>query len=157
MDFSVIYHIKSSVVALFSLTPSPLKSGHHCILSQCTTVFELFFHLLILIARDLKRVIKRYFPCCYSDICLSFPQAGLFNLRMSLEILKDEPEESFEWKIVQGSKDSVKQLEEWVDTVCSNIWAIEQMHSIVQRMLCFFSPPVSTNNLACNATQSSGN
>ena len=81
----------------------------------------MFFHLLILIARDLKRVIKRYFPCCYSDICLFFPQAGLFNLRMSLEILKDEPEESFEWKIVQGSKDSVKQLEEWVDTVCSNI------------------------------------
>jgi len=48
-------------------------------------------------------------------------KAGLFNLRMSLEILKDEPEESFEWKIVQGSQESVKQLEDWVNTVCSSI------------------------------------
>jgi len=48
-------------------------------------------------------------------------KAGLFNLRMSLEILKDEPEGSFEWKIVQGSSQSLTQLEDWVNTVCSSI------------------------------------
>ena len=42
---------------------------------------------------------------------------GLFNLRMGLEILKDEPADSFERKIVEGSKESVKQLEEYVKNV----------------------------------------
>lgn len=46
---------------------------------------------------------------------------GLFNLRMGLEILKDEPEDTFERKIVEGSKDSVEQLEGWVKTVCESI------------------------------------
>ena len=48
-------------------------------------------------------------------------QKGLFNLRMGLEILKDEPEDTFERKIVEGSKDSVEQLEGWVKTVCESI------------------------------------
>ena len=48
-------------------------------------------------------------------------KAALFNLRLSLEILKDEPEDSFERKIVEGSKESVTQLQDWVNTVCSNI------------------------------------
>lgn len=42
---------------------------------------------------------------------------GLANLRMGLEILKDEPEDSFERKIVDGSAESVTQLEDWVKTV----------------------------------------
>ena len=40
---------------------------------------------------------------------------------MGLEILKDEPEDTFESKIVEGSKDSVEQLEGWVKTVCESI------------------------------------
>ena len=48
-------------------------------------------------------------------------KSGLFSLRMGLEILGDEPEGSFERKIVDGSKESVAQLEEWVKTVSSNI------------------------------------
>jgi len=40
---------------------------------------------------------------------------------MGLEILKDEPEGSFEQKIVEGSKASVEQLEQWVKTVCDAI------------------------------------
>ena len=47
-----------------------------------------------------------------------FFQAGLFNLRMGIEILKDEPEDTFESKIVEGSKESIEQLEQWVKTVC---------------------------------------
>ena len=47
---------------------------------------------------------------------------GLDNLKESLEILKNEPQGSFESKIVEGSKDSVTQLEQWVGTVCSSIW-----------------------------------
>ena len=43
------------------------------------------------------------------------------NLKESLEILKNEPQGSFESKIVEGSKDSVTQLEQWVGTVCSSI------------------------------------
>ena len=46
---------------------------------------------------------------------------GLDNLKESLEILKNEPQGSFESKIVEGSKDSVTQLEQWVGTVCSSI------------------------------------
>ena len=46
---------------------------------------------------------------------------GLDNLKESLEILKNEPQGSFESMIVEGSKDSVTQLEQWVDTVCSSI------------------------------------
>ena len=42
---------------------------------------------------------------------------GLANLRMGLAILKDEPEDSFERKIVDGSAESVVQLEDWVKTV----------------------------------------
>ena len=40
---------------------------------------------------------------------------------MGLEILKDEPVDSFEHKIVLGSRDSVEQLEGWVKTVCDAI------------------------------------
>ena len=47
---------------------------------------------------------------------------GLDNLKESLEILNNEPQGSFESKIVEGSKDSVTQLEQWVGTVCSSIW-----------------------------------
>jgi len=81
-------------------------------------MYELHVPLVMLSNRCLQRG-----PTCgvSPDQIKADLKAGLFNLRMSLEILKDEPEESFEWKIVQGSKDSVKQLEEWVDTVCSNI------------------------------------
>ena len=43
------------------------------------------------------------------------------NLKESLEILKNEPQGSFESKIVEGSKDSVIQLEQWVGTVCTSI------------------------------------
>ena len=46
---------------------------------------------------------------------------GLDHLRESLEILANEPKGSFEIKIVEGSKDSVTQLEQWVETVCSSI------------------------------------
>ena len=46
---------------------------------------------------------------------------GLEHLRESLDILANEPEGSFESKIVEGSKESVTQLEQWVDTVCSSI------------------------------------
>ena len=48
-------------------------------------------------------------------------KSGLDNLKESLEILKNEPQGSFESKIVEGSKDSVIQLEQWVGTVCSSI------------------------------------
>ena len=44
---------------------------------------------------------------------------GLKHLKESLDILGDEPEGSFESKIVEGSKESVTQLEDWVKTVCS--------------------------------------
>jgi hypothetical protein len=37
---------------------------------------------------------------------------------MGIEILKDEPEDTFESKIVEGSKESIEQLEQWVKTVC---------------------------------------
>ena len=37
---------------------------------------------------------------------------------MSIGIFRDEPEGSFEQKIVAGSQESVAQLEEWVNTVC---------------------------------------
>ena len=43
------------------------------------------------------------------------------KLKESLEILKNEPRGSFESKIDEGSKNSVTQLEQWVDTVCSTI------------------------------------
>ena len=42
---------------------------------------------------------------------------------MSLEIFKDEPIGSFEQKIVAGSQESVAQLEEWVNTVCTSLWS----------------------------------
>ncbi len=48
-------------------------------------------------------------------------KSGLANLRMGLEILKDEPEGSFERCIVDGSKESLQQLEQWVKTVTSSI------------------------------------
>jgi hypothetical protein len=48
-------------------------------------------------------------------------QESLFNLRMGLEILSDEPEDTFENKIVEGSAESVKQLEQWVQTICNAI------------------------------------
>ena len=64
-----------------------------------------------------------YYLIQYDDgIWNIYFQAGLFNLRMSLEILKDEPEGSFEQKIVAGSQESVAQLEEWVKTVCTSLW-----------------------------------
>ena len=44
---------------------------------------------------------------------------GLDNLKKSLKILKNEPQGSSESKIVEGFIDSVSQLEQWVDTVCS--------------------------------------
>merc|ERR1711974_255864 len=77
-------------------------------------MYELHVPLVMLSNRCLQRG-----PTC--GVTPDQLKAGLFNLRMSLEILKDEPEESFEWKIVQGSKESVKQLEDWVNTVCSSI------------------------------------
>lgn len=40
---------------------------------------------------------------------------------MGLEILRDEPDGSFERKIVDGSKESVVQLEQWVETVCKSL------------------------------------
>jgi hypothetical protein len=40
----------------------------------------------------------------------SFFQSGLFNLRMGIEILKDEPEGTFENKICEGSKESIDQV-----------------------------------------------
>ena len=46
---------------------------------------------------------------------------GLDNLKESFEILNSEPQGSFESKIVEGSKDSVIQLEQWVGTVCTSI------------------------------------
>jgi hypothetical protein len=36
---------------------------------------------------------------------------------MGIEILKDEPEGTFENKICEGSKESIEQLEQWVKTV----------------------------------------
>ena len=48
-------------------------------------------------------------------------QDGLKCLREALDILGDEPSGSFESKIVEGSKESVIQLEQWVDTVSSAI------------------------------------
>ncbi|XP_023325963.1 histone-lysine N-methyltransferase ASHR1 [Eurytemora carolleeae] len=42
---------------------------------------------------------------------------GLESLKSGLAILKLEPEGSFEAKIVEGSKDSVAELEDWVNTV----------------------------------------
>ena len=43
------------------------------------------------------------------------------NLKTGLNNLKNEPQRSFESKIVEGSKDSVTQLEQGVGTVCSSI------------------------------------
>jgi hypothetical protein len=40
---------------------------------------------------------------------------------MSLGIFKDEPVGSFEQKIVAGSQESVTQLEEWVNTICTSL------------------------------------
>jgi len=48
-------------------------------------------------------------------------KAGLYNLRTSLDIFKDEPEGSFEQRIVVGSRESVGQLEEWVNTICKSL------------------------------------
>ena len=48
-------------------------------------------------------------------------QRGLFHLRMGLEILKSEPENTFERRIVEGSQNSVKELEEWVETVTKTL------------------------------------
>ncbi|XP_059083864.1 SET domain-containing protein SmydA-8-like [Tigriopus californicus] len=46
---------------------------------------------------------------------------GLSYLRKGLEILSDEPAGTFEQKIVEGSKESLVQLEQWVTTVCTNL------------------------------------
>ena len=46
---------------------------------------------------------------------------GLECLKEGLAILEQEPEGSFEKKIVEGSKESVTQLEDWVQVVCSSI------------------------------------
>lgn len=47
---------------------------------------------------------------------VSFLSISLHNPR-PFQILGDEPEGSFERKIVDGSKESVQQLQDWVKTV----------------------------------------
>ena len=44
-------------------------------------------------------------------------QRALENLKNGLDILGEEPEGSFEYQIVQGSKESLHQLEEYVKAV----------------------------------------
>ena len=43
------------------------------------------------------------------------------NLKEGLNILDLEPDGSFEKKIVEGSKESITQLEDWVQVVCSSL------------------------------------
>ena len=53
------------------------------------------------------------------EVLKSDLKLGLKHLKESLDILGDEPEGSFESRIVEGSKESVTQLQQWVDTVCN--------------------------------------
>ena len=46
---------------------------------------------------------------------------GFECLKEGLDILDREPEGSFEKKIVEGSKDSITQLDDWVKMVCSSL------------------------------------
>ena len=78
--------------------------------------YELHLPLVMLTNRNLQRG-----PSCgvKPEILKSDLKAGLKNLKEALDILGDEPEGSFESKIVEGSKESVTQLEQFVETVCS--------------------------------------
>ena len=78
--------------------------------------YELHLPLVMLTNRNLQRG-----PSCgvNPEVLKSDLKSGLKNLKESLDILGDEPEGSFESKIVEGSKDSVTQLEQFVETVCN--------------------------------------
>jgi hypothetical protein len=80
--------------------------------------YELHLPLVMLANRNLQRG-----PACGVDpqLLKADLKAGLDNLKEALDILSDEPEGSFESKIVEGSKGSVSQLEDWVKTVSSSI------------------------------------
>ena len=80
--------------------------------------YELHLPLVMMTNRHLQKG-----PGCgvSPDILKSNLKKGLDHLKESLAILAHEPPGSFESKIVEGSKDSVTQLEQWVDTVCSSI------------------------------------
>ena len=80
--------------------------------------YELHLPLVMLSNRNLQRG-----PSCGvpPEKLKEDLQNGLLNLKEALDILSDEPEGSFEHKIVLGSKESVTQLEDWVKTVCSSI------------------------------------
>lgn len=81
-------------------------------------MYELHLPLVMLTNRNLQRG-----PGCgvSPDILKSDLKDGLKYLKQSLEILGDEPEGSFESKIVQGSSESIGQLDDWVKTVCNSI------------------------------------
>ena len=80
--------------------------------------YELHLPLVMLTNRNLQRG-----PACGvgPDQLKTDLKAGLDNLVESLDILSDEPEGSFEAKIVEGSKPSIDQLKDWVTTVCASI------------------------------------
>lgn len=80
--------------------------------------YELHLPLVMITNRNLQRG-----PACgvSPDVLKSGLKSGLANLKEALDILSDEPEGSFEHRIVQGSQESVKQLEDWVSTVCNTI------------------------------------
>ncbi len=80
--------------------------------------YELHLPLVMLSNRNLQRG-----PSCGvgPDTLKGDLQTGLQHLKEALDILGDEPEGSFESKIVAGSKESVTQLEDWVKTVSSAI------------------------------------
>ena len=80
--------------------------------------YELHLPLVMLTNRLLQRG-----PGCgvNPEILKKDLTSGLKHLKEALDILSDEPEGSFENKIVEGSKESITQLEQWVDTVCSSI------------------------------------
>ena len=80
--------------------------------------YELHLPLVMLTNKNLQRG-----PACGVDpeVLKKDLILGLESLKEGLTILDQEPEGSFEKKIVYGSKESVSQLEDFVKVVCSSL------------------------------------
>ena len=80
--------------------------------------YELHLPLVMICNRNLQR----------GPACGVSPESLKKDLKLGLEYLKEglnildlEPDGSFEKKIVEGSKESITQLEDWVQVVCSSL------------------------------------
>ena len=80
--------------------------------------YELHLPLVMLTNKNLQKG-----PACgvAPEMLKQDLMLGLESLKEGLAILDQEAEGSFEKKIVQGSQESVTQLEDWIKVVCSSI------------------------------------